>query len=66
MTAVTVAARQTPEYRSSTDDIVRVHVTVTDQRDRLVTNLLKDAFSVKDNGVEQPVTQFDNKPVRRI
>lgn len=59
---VTVAEAQAPEFRSSTDT-VRVYVTVTDQRGRLVTDLSKDAFAVRDNGVEQPVTQFDDTPV---
>jgi Ca-activated chloride channel family protein len=41
---------------------VPVHVTVTDKAGRLVTDLLKEDFEVRDNGKPQPVTLFDNTP----
>lgn len=62
LASATVTTAQVPEFRSSTDT-VRVFATVTDQRTRLVTNLSKSDFTVRDNGVEQRLTQFDNTPV---
>jgi Ca-activated chloride channel family protein len=39
-----------------------VFVTVTDRDGRLVTNLAKEQFEVRDDGKPQPITVFDNSP----
>jgi Ca-activated chloride channel family protein len=51
-----------PTFRGSTD-MVRVFVTVIDRDGRLVTNLTKDDFEVRDDGKPQPITAFDNTPL---
>jgi VWFA-related protein len=43
-------------------DAVRVFVTVTDRDGRLVTNLTRDSFEVRDDGKPQPLTQYDASP----
>jgi Ca-activated chloride channel family protein len=43
-------------------ETVRVFVTVLDDDERLVTNLTRDDFDVRDNGRPQPLTLFDNTP----
>lgn len=52
---------QQPVFRG-TGEAVRVFVTVTDRDARLVTNLTRDAFEVRDEGKPQPITVFDNTP----
>jgi Ca-activated chloride channel family protein len=52
---------QPPVFRGS-GDAVRVFVTVSDRDGRLVTDLAKEAFEVRDDGKPQPVTLFDNSP----
>ncbi len=57
-----LAARQeTPVFRGGSA-IVRVFVTVTDRDGRLVTELTRDKFEVRDEGKPQPIVQFDNSP----
>jgi Ca-activated chloride channel family protein len=41
---------------------VPVHVTVLDRSGRLVTDLTRDDFEVRDNGRVQPIAVFDNSP----
>jgi Ca-activated chloride channel family protein len=53
--------QQPPVFRAGSD-AVRVFVTVTDRDGRLVTNLTRENFEVKDEGKAQPLTQFDNSP----
>ena len=53
-----LAARQSPVYRTG-NRTVSIYATVQDG-DRLVTNLPRDAFEVRDNGRAQPITLFDN------
>jgi Ca-activated chloride channel homolog len=55
-----VAAQQ-PIFRGR-GDAVRVFVTVTDRDGRLVTNLARDNFEIRDEGRPQPITVFDNSP----
>src|SRR5919106_4615865 len=55
-----VAAQQ-PIFRGRGDE-VRVFVTVTDRDGRLVTNLARDDFEIRDEGRPQPITAFDNSP----
>ena len=62
LTVASLAAQDAPVFRSSTDT-VRVFVSVTSRGQGLVTGLAKDDFSVSDNGVPQPIRQFDNTPV---
>ena len=59
----TVAAQQpqAPAYRG-TNETVRVYATVTDRDGRLVTNLTKEQFEVRDDGKPQPIDVFDNSP----
>lgn len=51
-----------------TGDTVRVFVTVMDKDERLVSNLTREVFEVRDNGRPQPITVFDNtpRPIRLI
>ncbi len=51
-----------PTFRGTTD-LVRVFVTVQDRDGRLVTNLTKDTFEVRDDGKAQEITTFDNTPL---
>jgi VWFA-related protein len=55
------ASPQQPVFRG-TADTIRVFVTVTDRDGRLVTTLTQDAFEVRDEGRQQPITVFDNSP----
>lgn len=57
----TGSAAQEPVFRG-TGDTVRVFATVTDRDDRLVTDLTRADFEVRDNGRVQTLTQFDNTP----
>ena len=61
LAAAGVSAAQQPVFRGR-GDAVRVFATVTDRDGRLVTNLERDAFEVRDEGQPQPLTLFDNSP----
>ena len=61
LSAAAAAGPQQPVFRGG-GDVVRVFVTVTDSDGRLVTNLTKDTFEVRDDGKPQPITLFDNTP----
>src|SRR5215471_4478745 len=56
-----VPIQQQPTFRGGSD-VVRVFATVLDHDGRLVTNLTKEQFEVRDDGKPQPLTQFDNTP----
>ena len=56
-----VARRQQPSFRAGSD-VVRVFATVTDHDGKLVANLTRDTFEVRDQGKPQPLTLFDNSP----
>jgi Ca-activated chloride channel family protein len=58
---VGTASQQQPTFRTGSD-LVRVFATVLDRDGRLVTNLTKDQFEVRDEGKPQPLTLFDNTP----
>jgi hypothetical protein len=69
LTAVTATAQQA--FRASAD-IVSVYATVTDRQNRLVTDLAREDFEVRDDGRPQDLTVFSNdlqpfsQPTRRI
>src|SRR3954447_23053710 len=57
---VPVAARQQqPTFRSGARTVA-VYATVTDKGGRLVPDLARDVFEVRDNGKPQPITVFSN------
>ena len=56
--AVTAASAQQP-FRVRTD-VVSVYATVTDRDGRLVPDLTRDDFEVRDNGTRQTLTFFSN------
>jgi VWFA-related protein len=56
--SLAVAAQQ-PQFGSGARTVA-VYATVTDKDGRLVPDLARDAFEVRDNGKAQPVTVFSN------
>ncbi len=58
--AVTIAAAQERQTFRAGTDLVSIFATVTDRNNRLVTNLTKDDFEVRDNGKRQQVALFTN------
>ena len=61
LAAAGASAAQQPVFRGR-GDAVRVFATVTDRDGRLVTDLEREAFEVRDEGQPQPITLFDNSP----
>lgn len=61
LASVLAAQQQQPIFRAGADT-VRVFVTVTDRQGRLITDLTKDRFEIRDEGKPQPITVFDNSP----
>ena len=60
LTITTIGAQQqVPRFRSGTN-IVPLYVTVTDDNDRLVANLVKEDFEIYDNEVQQEIVVFRN------
>jgi VWFA-related protein len=55
--AVVASAAQTPVFRTATQ-FVRVDAVVTDRHDVPVTNLTKDDFEIRENGVRQTIEDF--------
>ena len=49
---------QRPTFRSGVDTVA-VYATVLDEEGRLVTDLTKADFEIRDNGKPQPITQFE-------
>jgi Ca-activated chloride channel family protein len=66
-TMVALAAQQQTVFRGL-GDVVRVFVTVTDRDGRLVTDLTREDFEIRDEGDPQPIVLFDNtpRPIRLI
>jgi Ca-activated chloride channel family protein len=62
MFAVGMSGQQQPPVFRAEGQTVPVFVTVTDRSDRLVTNLAREDFEVRDNGRVQPISVFDNSP----
>jgi len=54
-----VTAQAPPTFRAGAD-LVSIYATVTDRAGRLVTDLTRDDFEVRDNGRRQPLTVFTN------
>jgi Ca-activated chloride channel family protein len=54
-----INGQQTPLFQSSTE-LVDLYVTVTDENGRLVPNLLREDFSILDNGQPQEIALFEN------
>jgi Ca-activated chloride channel family protein len=50
-------AQQRPEFRGATD-LVSLYVTATDEDGRLVTDLTREDFVIKDEGKAQPIAFF--------
>jgi VWFA-related protein len=66
LAAGSVLVAQTPQQQEPTfrraSETVRVYATVMDGSGRLVTDLTKDRFEIRDDGKPQPVVVFDNSP----
>lgn len=65
LAAPCLAAQQPPSFRASVNEVL-VPVTVTDEKDRFVSNLELSDFRVYDEGVEQRIEFFSrdhNQPV---
>src|SRR5262245_65780630 len=56
------AGQQQDDRYRATLNLVSVYATVTDEAGRLVTDLRKDEFVVKDNGRKQSLAVFNNNP----
>ena len=56
---VLLAFQQQPTFKSGTKTVA-VYATVTDKDGRLVPDLEREAFEVRDNGKPQPITVFSN------
>jgi VWFA-related protein len=63
MTTNVSTERQDPPVFRAGSTLVRVFVTVTDGEGRLVTDLRREDFSVRDNGRLRPIDVFDDTPV---
>jgi Ca-activated chloride channel homolog len=61
--AAAAPSAQAPQstFRAGSE-LVRVFATVLDKDGRLVTNLTKDQFEIRDDGKPQPLALFDNTP----
>ena len=61
VTAVTaVSLAQQPPFRSGARTVA-IYATVTDKDGRLVPDLTRDVFEIRDNGKPQPITVFSNE-----
>lgn len=49
-------------FKKQVEEVV-LHATVVDSKDRLIMNLPKSAFTVYENGKEQPITSFRHEDV---
>ena len=58
--AVLLGQQQVPTFRSGTD-IVDFYVTVTDRNNRLVPDLTRDDFEIRDNEQVQEIVVFENE-----
>jgi VWFA-related protein len=58
--AVAFAPAQQPTFRTGAKTVA-VYATVTDKSGRLLPDLQREAFEVRDNGKPQPITVFSNE-----
>lgn len=56
------AEQSQPQTYRGTTETVRVYATVTDRNGKLVPDLTKEQFEVRDDGKPQPIDVFDNSP----
>lgn len=52
-----------PFVFSLNSDLMELHVTVVNDKDRTVSGLTKENFKVTENGIEQPITQFRHEDI---
>jgi Ca-activated chloride channel family protein len=62
VSALAAAPRAQQSTFRANSELVRVFATVLDHDGRLVTNLTKDQFEIRDDGKPQPLALFDNSP----
>jgi VWFA-related protein len=55
-----VSPAQQPPFRSGARTVA-IYATVTDKDGRLVPDLTRDVFDIRDNGTPQPITVFSNE-----
>jgi Ca-activated chloride channel family protein len=60
LTALALAPLQQPTFKSGTRTVA-VHATVTEAGGRLVPDLTRDDFEIRDNGKPQPITVFSSE-----
>jgi VWFA-related protein len=60
LAALAVAPFQQPTFRTGSKTVA-IYATVTGKEGRLLPELQKDAFEVRDNGKAQPITVFSNE-----
>ena len=60
LAAATLAAQQQPTFKSGARTVA-IYATVTEKSGRLVPDLTKDDFEVKEDGKPQPITNFSNE-----
>src|SRR5512141_2204216 len=60
LAGLALAPAQQPTFRTGSKTVA-VYATVTGKDGRLLPNLQKDTFEVRDNGKPQPITVFSNE-----
>ncbi len=60
--AIGATAQQAPPQFRGTADLVPVFATVLDVNGRLIPDLTKDDFEIRDEGAVRPITLFSNEP----
>jgi len=60
LSAAAVSVAQQPTFRSGARTVA-VYATVAEKDGRLITDLARDAFEIKDDGKPQPITVFSNE-----
>ena len=58
------AQEETPVFKLNVDvDLVELHVSVVDEKDRAVSGLLKENFRILEDRVNQPIAVFKHEDV---
>src|SRR5438552_18758828 len=60
LTALGIGQAQQPTFRSGARTVA-VYATVAQKDGRLITDLARDAFEIKDDGKPQPITVFSTE-----